>query len=112
MRMKAYKDQNQLLDARIIALEHKKSVCFKELTTELKLTFEELRPSKLLIRALVDIKEEPEVKGTLYESVISLIGGYISKKIVVGKSKSIIKNVLGFVVQYVTTRLISKNMNH
>lgn len=109
--MTAYKDQNQLLVARIIALEHKKSVCYQELSTQLKFTYEELRPSKLLIRALVDIKEEPEVKGTLYESVLSLVGGYISKRIVVGKSKSIIKNVLGFVVQYVTTRLISKNMN-
>tara|TARA_R110001592_G_scaffold60022_3_gene182468 strand:+ start:346 stop:678 length:333 start_codon:yes stop_codon:yes gene_type:complete len=110
--MTAYKNQNQVLDARIRALEIKKRACSIDLTAQLNTTYKELRPSRLLIRALIDLKEEPEIKNNLYESLISLIGGYLSKKIIVGKSNSIIKNILGFVVQYITTRLISKNMNH
>ena len=75
-------------------------------------TYQEFRPSRLLIRVLIDIKEEPEIKGNLFESLISLTGGYFLKKIVVGKSHSVFKNLLGYAVQYFTTKIISNNINH
>jgi hypothetical protein len=108
--MKAYKDQNILLDSKIIALQNKKKLCYDDLTIQLNYSYAELRPSKLLIRALNDIKEEPRIKYNLYETLISIALGFVSKKIVVGNSKSTFKNLIGFAVQYFMTKFISKNM--
>lgn len=110
--MRNYRDQSQVLEDKIIHLERKRNKDLKELKIQFGTASQELRPSRLLIRAFNDIKEAPEVKGNLFESLISLTGGYLSKKILVGKSKSIIKNLLGFTLQYVTTKIISKNIKH
>tara|TARA_R110000868_G_scaffold37619_4_gene132844 strand:- start:1239 stop:1571 length:333 start_codon:yes stop_codon:yes gene_type:complete len=110
--MRNYKNQNQILEDKIINLENKRHENLKALKIQFDTTYQELRPSRLLIRALNDIKEEPEVKGNLFESLISLTGGYLSKKILVGKSHSVFKNLLGYVVQYFTTKIISQNIKH
>ena len=94
--MRNYKNQNQILVDKILVLENKKQENLKELKEQLKTTYQELRPSKLLIRALNDIKDEPEVKGNLFEALISVTGGYLSKKIWVGKSRSILYNKNNF----------------
>lgn len=108
--MRNYRNQNQILENKIIYLESKRHESLKVLSIQLETTYQELRPSRLLTRALMDIKEAPEIKGNLFESLISLSGGYLSKKLFVGKSKSIIKQVLGFTIQYFTMKIISKNI--
>ncbi|WP_339917398.1 hypothetical protein [Yeosuana marina] len=108
--MRNYRNQNQILESKIINLENKRSENLKELKIQFDTSYQELRPSRLLIRTLNDIKEEPKVKSNLFESLISLAGGYLSKQLLVGKSKSIIKNLLGFTLQYFTTKIISKNI--
>ncbi|MBP6040025.1 MAG: hypothetical protein KA523_07500 [Flavobacterium sp.] len=50
-------------------------------------------------------------KNKLLPTVLSLVGGYLSKKIVMGDSKSITKTLLGYGIQFVTTKLISKMTN-
>ena len=104
------KNQIQILEQKISNLERKREENLLALKVQFQITYHELRPSRLLIRALNDIKEEPEIKGNLFESLISLTGGYISKKIWVGKSHSIVKNLFGYVVQYITTKIISKTI--
>ena len=110
--MRNYKYQNQILEDKILFLENKKRENLEGLKMQLEATYQELRPSRLFIRVLNDIKEEPEVRGNLFESLISLTGGYLSKKILVGKSHSIFKNLFGYAVQYFTTKIISKNIKH
>ena len=61
-RMKAYKNKNHELDARILALEIKKKNEFLALKMELNATYDQFRPSKLLQRAIADIRESPEAK--------------------------------------------------
>lgn len=109
-KMKTHKNQSQILEEKIINLEKKRNENLKELKIQFDSTYHELKPSRLLIRALTDIKEEPQVKGHLFESLISITVGYLSKKLWVGNSDSIVKNIFGYVVQYVTTRIISKNI--
>lgn len=50
-------------------------------------------------------------KNKLLPTILSLVGGYFSKKIIVGHSKNLTKNLLGYGVQYITTQLISKLTN-
>ncbi|ALJ05133.1 hypothetical protein APS56_08340 [Pseudalgibacter alginicilyticus] len=108
--MKTYKNKNQELQAKIIDLENKKTQEFLALKTELNTAYAQLKPSNLLKRAVTDIKEKPETKNNLFEILISLTGGYVSKKLLVGKSNSLIKNILGYAVQYVSTKVISKTI--
>ncbi|WP_100616036.1 hypothetical protein [Confluentibacter citreus] len=110
--MKNHKNQSQILEEKIIALENKQKVKISELKDQLDLTIQELRPSRLLNRALNDIKEDPKVKGNVLESVISLAGGYLSKRILLGKTHSIISNLFGYGVQYLATKIISKKIKH
>lgn len=110
--MKNHKNQSQLLEERILALEHKKRLKTRELKSQLDTTYDEFRPSKLFNRAFKDLKEEPEVKENILESVLSLAGGYLSKRVLMGKSHSIFKSVLGYGVQYLATKLISKKIKH
>lgn len=110
--MKNYSKQSQLLDAKIIALESKQKMKTRELKTQLDITYQELRPSRILNRVLNDIKEEPQLKGNMLELALSLVGGYLSKKILVGKSNSIFKNFFGYGVQYLATKIISKKIKH
>ncbi|PKQ46096.1 hypothetical protein [Confluentibacter flavum] len=110
--MKNYSNQSQLLDAKITALENKQKIKTRELKGQLDLTYKELRPSRLLNRVLNDIKEEPQLKGNILESALSLVGGYLSKKILVGKTNSIFTNLFGYGVQYLATKIISKKIKH
>lgn len=101
-----YSNQSQILESKIINLEKKKRENLKALTIQLETTYQELRPSRLLLRAINDIKEVPEVKGNLFEMAVSLTGGYLSKKIFVGKSSSMFKNIFGYAFQYFITKII------
>lgn len=108
--MNKYISQSQLLDAKIIALEKNQKKHLEELKFQFDKTYQELRPSKLIYRAINDVKEAPEIKNNLFETLISLAGGLLSKKILVGKSKSVFKNLLGYTIQYITTLFISKKI--
>ena len=105
--MKSYKNQSRLLNTRIQALEIKKEQDLIALKVELNSVYNELRPSRLIKRAVTDAVEAPEIRENLIESIISLAGGYISKKLLVGKSKSVYKKILGFALQYISTKIIS-----
>lgn len=104
------KNQSQILEEKIINLEKERIENLKRLKIQFHSTYQELRPSSLLIRVLNDIKKEPLLKGHLFESLISITGGYLSKKMWVGNSHSIVKNLVGYVLQYLTTKIILKKI--
>lgn len=108
--MKTDKNKYQELRDKISVTEKKQKEDFLILKTELNKAYNELKPSSLLNRAIADIKEEKVAKNNLFEALISLTGGYVSKKLLVGKSNSLVKNLMGYAVQYVSTKIISKNI--
>ena len=55
-----------------------------------------------------EINESIGFKSNLAQSAISIGIGYLAKKLVVGKTDSIFKNILGSVLQLAVTTLISK----
>ena len=108
--MKAYNNKSIELEAKITALKIEQNQDFKALKNELNNAYEELRPSKLLNRAILDIKDEKETKNNLLEVLISITGGYFSKKLLIGKSNGMFKSLMGYAVQYFFTKIISKNI--
>ena len=108
--MKTYKNKRLELEAKITALEIEQHQDFKALKKELNNAYDQLRPSKLLNRAILDIKDEKETKNNLLEVLISITGGYFSKKLLIGKSNGMLKSLMGYAVQYFFTKIISKNI--
>lgn len=109
--MKTYKSQNEKLDRAIAELELQRTLKFLELKQQLNLTYESIKPINILKQSLVDFKESTDVKSNLFQSVISIAGGYFSKKLLVGKSHSTFKKIVGYIVQYGVTNFISKKVD-
>jgi translation elongation factor EF-Ts len=47
----------------------------------------------------------------LFTTITSILGGYLSKKMVVGESKNPIKKIFGYSIQFAITKLLSKITN-
>lgn len=109
--MKSYKNQNEKLDLAIEQLERQRNLKLDELKQQLNLTYKSLKPVSLLNQVLVDFNESSEVKSNLLQSVVSIAGGYISKKLLIGKSKSTFKKIVGYLLQYGITNFISKKVH-
>ena len=110
--MKSHNNQSQILQEKITNLEKKRTENLERVKIQFNSTYQELKPSRLLIRIFKDIKEEPQLRSHLFESIISITGGFLSKKIWVGNSHSKFKNLFGYAMQYVTTKIILKKIKH
>jgi hypothetical protein len=105
------KNQIQSLDKAISSLENQRRNEFIDLKNQLHETSEHFRPINLLNQTIKDLGESPVLKTNLFETLISVTGGYFSKKMIIGKSNSIIKKLLGYVLQYSVTNFISKKVS-
>lgn len=70
-----------------------------------------LTMSAIVEQGVTEFYKNVTHKNKLLPTILSLVGGYLSKKIVVGHSKNLTKNLFGYGVQYITTQLISKMTN-
>ncbi|MCG9791187.1 hypothetical protein [Flavobacterium algicola] len=109
--MAAYKDQNTQLDQKIANLEIERNIQRIELKNQLLITYESVKPLNILKETLSEINHSPETKVNVAETALSLAGGYFSKKLIMGKSNSFFKKILGYGLQYGVTKLISKKVH-
>ncbi|PAM95507.1 hypothetical protein B4N84_09575 [Flavobacterium sp. IR1] len=80
-------------------------IAIKDEITELKVN---LRPLNLIRNTVEEINETVGFKGNLAQSAVSIGIGYLTRKFVVGKSDSTVKNIFGSLLQLVVTNLVSK----
>lgn len=66
-------------------------------------------PINLIKSGIDEFVNNPNLKENVVNTSVSLAVGYITKKVVVGKSKSHIKHFLGNLLQVGITYIISKN---
>lgn len=109
--MRPSKNQIQSLEEAINYLENQKNKEFDELKVQLFKTSEHFRPINILSQTIKVLGESPVLKTNLFETLISVTGGYFSKKLILGKSNSFSKKILGYVIQYSATNFISKNVS-
>lgn len=110
--MSKYSTKEIELKQAIVALRKKRRETLTDLTQEAYITAEFLKPTNIIGRVFSSFKNEPELKGSLFTTAVSTIGGFISKRLLLGKSSSIIKTMLGLGLQIATTKLISNKMKH
>jgi hypothetical protein len=108
--MEKIKTIEELNDA-IRILELKQKFEEKLLKEQLKLTVENLKPVNLIKTTIHDLTTSPGFKNNLLDTTISMLAGFLSKKIVVGNTHNPIKQILGTVLQMGITSIVSKNTN-
>ncbi|HEY4618571.1 MAG TPA: hypothetical protein VIH09_10300 [Flavobacterium sp.] len=101
-------NETDLLDQRISTLRIKKANEFDSLREQFHATYESIKPINLLKNTFAEMTTTPGLKSNLLNSVIGLSTGYLSKKLLLGGAHSPIKKVLGVLLQFVVTNVVSK----
>jgi hypothetical protein len=96
------------LNQRIKLLEEQQDKEWSEIKEEIGDIKENLRPTNLIRNAVSEINGAIGLKSEIAQSAISIGIGYLAKKIVIGKTESTFKNILGTVLQLAVTTLVSK----
>lgn len=100
-------DTNKL-DQMILQLKAQQTaqwIAIKEEINEIK---EDLKPIHLIKNTLAEINETVGFKGNLLQSVLSIGAGYLTRKMIIGKSDNKVKNFFGTLLQLAVTQLVSK----
>lgn len=109
--MKNYSEKQKKLYNEISLLKLRQIQQESDIKREFYETAEELKPSKIITKTLKELYKEPIVKESVFNSSLSLISGYISRKVIVGKSSSFIKSIIGHLGQLVISKIVSKQIN-
>ena len=79
------------------------------LNEQFKITLESLKPVNLIKSSIKDITSSVELKNNLFGTVISVISGYLTKKMMVGPKSNAFMRIFGSMLQFGITSVIAKN---
>lgn len=96
------------LRERIVALEEQRNVELIDLKNQYHSLIETVKPSNLIKQSLSNVYNSPLDKKAIFGGITTLIVGYFSKKLVVGKSKSPVKKMFGNLFQFSIPLVINK----
>jgi hypothetical protein len=102
-------DATEELKNAIRIVEIRQSMNGQLLKEQLLLTYDSLKPANLIRSTLKEVTSSPFLINNLAGSVIGLTTGYLSKKIVIGSSAGLLRKLLGNILQFGVTNIISKN---
>ncbi len=81
----------------------------EELKAQFKATYESLKLVNLVKSSLKEVTESVEIKNSLFESIISVVSGYVSRKLMVSKKSNPFAKIVALVVQMGVTKLVANN---
>lgn len=79
------------------------------LKEQFRVTFESLKPVNLIKSSLNELTSSVEVKNSLFETIVSILTGYLTKKMMVSSNSNPFMKIMGAVLQFGVTTLIAKN---
>ena len=97
------------LKNRIQLLEIEQNAMGQLLRDQFYLTYEGLRPVNLLKSALNDISSSPFLIDNILSSAMGIASGFLTNKIFVGRSGSIIRSLLGSILQFGVTNVVAQH---
>lgn len=110
--MKNYSCKQKILRNEIALLKLRQNQQESDIRNEFYETVDLLKPSKIITNSLIELYKEPIVKEGILNSSISFISGYISRKVIVGDSNSFIKSTIGYWVEIIVSKLMSKGITN
>ncbi len=99
---------SELLEA-IKILEAEQDFKGQVLKTQFFLTYESLKPINLINSTLKDISSSPYLLDNILGTAMGLVSGFLSRKLIVGGSSSIIRKLLGSILQFGVTNLVAQH---
>lgn len=90
-------------------LEVEQAIKGQLLKEQFRETFESLKPVNVLKNALKDITTSPNLTDNILGAVMGLASGYLSKKVFIGTSGNIFRKLLGSVMQFGVSNLVTNN---
>jgi hypothetical protein len=103
--------QTDILDNKIAALKAKRDNEFSELKAQYFVVQNSITVFNLLEQGISEFYKTATNKNNLFTTITSIVGGYLSNKMVVGDSKNTFKKIIGYGVQFAVTKLLSKITN-
>lgn len=100
---------SESLDASIEALTKQQANELAVLKMQFNLTYESLKPINLIRTTINEAVQSTELKNGLMNNVMSVAVGYLSKKVLVGSTHNPLKAILGTVIQFAVSGLVSSN---
>ena len=101
---------SQELRNRIEYLEKKAKEQELKLKSTFNLAYESVKPQNLIRNAFTDAMEEPDIRHNTVNTVVGLLTGFISRKIIVGSTAGIFRKLAGTAIQYGITKYIANNL--
>lgn len=71
--------------------------------------YENLKPVNLIKNTLAEISASPYLMDNMLAAVMGMLSGYVSKKIAVGTSHNVFRKILGAVLQFGVTNLVTQH---
>jgi hypothetical protein len=93
----------------IQVLEAEQSIRGQLLKDQLFLTYESLKPVNLIRNTLKEISSSPYLIDNIPGTIMGLASGYISKKVFTGASGNIFRKLLGLILQFGVTNVVTRN---
>jgi len=81
----------------------------KILKEQFRITYESLKPINLIKSSLSELVSSVEIKTSIFETMVAIVSGYISQKFILSPKSGIFKKIVGTMMQFGVTSLISKN---
>lgn len=102
-------NQTDALNETISLLEYRQEKELRILKEQFEVTYDSLKPLNIIKRVFSEMTTSPDLKGNLLSNVIGMATGYITKKVIVRSSHNPFKRILGNVLQFAITNLVSKH---
>ena len=102
-------NETQILKETILLMKMKQSEEFLQLKDQYLYAFESLKPLNLIKNAFGQMATSSEFKGNILSNVIGITTGYLTKKVLLGSTHSPIKRMLGTLLQFVITNMVTKH---
>ena len=102
-------NETQILKETILLMKMKQSEEFLQLKDQYLYTFESLKPLNLIKNAFGQMATSSEFKGNILSNGIGISAGYLTKKVLLSSTHSPIKRILGTLLQFVITNMVTKH---
>ncbi len=79
------------------------------LKEQLVVTYESLKPSNILKNIIKDFASSENLKNEFVNTAVAVTTGFITKKVIIGKSNNQALKLVGLAIQFGITSLVSKN---
>lgn len=93
----------------ILLLEFDQQIREQQLKEQVFLTIESLKPVNLIKSTLHEVVSSPYLIDNILGVAMGLTSGYITKKIAMGKSVSVIRKILGTLLEFGITNVVAQN---